>query len=127
MIKEFFILCCLWIFNLYVRYALLIASVVWPMATEQQLGHHILTLMWKKKEDEASYHIFLQEVFTCGILDRKNHIHTVAQICLFSVCAPTSTTEGRARTCSSEYADPVHAGCVAVSPNPYAQAFALDR
>jgi len=54
-LRNLFILWCLWIFELYVCYALLILSLAWPMAAEQQLGHGILMLLWKKKENEASY------------------------------------------------------------------------
>lgn len=88
----------LWIFDLYVCYALLILSLVWPITAEEQLGHDILTLMWKKKENEASYsHISARNIY---ILDRKDHIHTAAQTCLLSAHAPTSTMAGTARTCS---------------------------
>jgi len=41
--------------------------------------------------------------------------------------APTSTTADTTRTCSSEYADPVYAGCVGMSPETHAEAFAPNR
>lgn len=120
-LRNMFILRCLWIFD-----ALLILSLVLPIAAEEQLGCEILTLVWKKKENEAS-HSHISEVFTGGILDRKDHIHTVSQICLLPAWAPTSTTAGTAGTCSSECADPVYTGCVGLSPETHAQAFALNR
>lgn len=50
------------------------------MVAEEQLEHDILMLVWNKKENEAIIHIFLQVIFTCDIKDRKDHIHTAAQI-----------------------------------------------
>lgn len=63
-LRNLFILWCLWIFDLYVCYALLILSLVWLMAAEEKLGHDILTQMCKKKENETSYsHISARNIY----------------------------------------------------------------
>lgn len=64
---------------------------------------------WEKMKKVI--HVFVQEIFTCGILDKKDPIHTASQICLLSTHAPTHKTTGTDRTCFSEYADPVCVVC----------------
>lgn len=86
-VRNIFILWCLWIFDLYVCYALLLLSLVRSMAAEEQLGHEILILMWKKKENETSYsHISARNIYSWRSERKRPYPHCGLGLSPFCTC-----------------------------------------